>query len=448
MGKRTKFLASLVATMVVASSLVGCGGNSDSKTETGSTDGKTEGAVTISVQAEKEWMPYYEKVAETVKEKHPNATIELKEIGSFDHLDVLDTTDPTNPDIADVFALPADRLYGLAKNQVLASIDAEKMAEEVGGFKNFKTGLGGNLQVDGEYLAFPYNIETLIAYVNVENAKAAGIDTTKEIEMTELQYNQLLAMVHDCWYGVAFTNSAELELLDFDDDKKLYSDATKEWSELTPDQQKLFEGLYNYWKAHNDAKTNLWDKDAAGAYIDEEFKTGGADAIKVAGPWETSSVKKLAGDDSANVDVIPLTNITFNGKPLTHWKGGWGLGINARCEEDEAKMEVAEAFIKELVNPDNAKDLFESTGKVLENVDPAVYQDIEGLDELDKKVIACTYESYENSKSRPLFSEYGQVWGTWQNSLLSWSAKKPANAEAAYAEVKAAFDDMITQVQK
>lgn len=38
---------------------------------------------------------------------------------------------------------------------------ADEMAKEVGGFTDFDNGLGGNFNVDGEYLAFPYNIETI-----------------------------------------------------------------------------------------------------------------------------------------------------------------------------------------------------------------------------------------------------------------------------------------------
>ena len=121
------------------------------------------------------------------------------------------------------------------------------------------------------------------------------------------------------------------------------------------------------------------------------------------------------------MEIIPLSQITFNGQPLTHWKGGWDLGINAKCEENEAQMEVPEVFIKEIVNPANAKELFDATGKVLEN---------------------ATIADYEVSINRPLFSEYGQVWDTWQNALLSWSAKNPAKAEEAYKEVKASFDGM------
>lgn len=426
----------LVTLLVAATSInfVACGSNDKNKDNVGTGSAAGE-KVTLKVQAEKEWMPYYEKVKETVVEKYPNATIELIETGAFDHLDVLDQTDPTNSDIADVFALPADRLYGLAKNHVLASMPAKEMAEEVGGFANFDNGLGGNFAIDGEYLAFPYNIETLVGYVNVENAKAANIDTTKTIEFTDLAYNQILTTVHDAWFGVAFTNSAEFELLT----KELTTDATKEWSELTDAQKSLFEGLYNYWKGHKENNTSLWDKDAAGGYIDEQFKTGGSDVVKIDGPWATTSVKELVGS-SENMEIIPLSQITFNGQPLKHWKGGWGLGINARCEENEAQMEVAQAFIKEIVNPNNAKELFEATGKVLEN---ATLENYTGIDELQLKVIEATYEGYEVSINRPLFSEYGQVWDTWQNALLSWSAKNPANAEEAYNEVKASFKGMM-----
>ena len=430
----------LVTLLVAATSInfVACGSSDkgDKKGEdNNSTATSTDAKVTLAVQAEKDWMPYNEKDKETIIEKYPNATIELIETGSFDHLDVLDQTDATNSDVADVFALPADRLYGLAKNQVLAAMPADEMAKEVGGFADFDNGLGGNFQVDGEYLAFPYNIETLIGYVNVENAKAANIDTTQNIEFTDLGYNQILTTVHDAWYGVAFTNSANFELLS----KDLKSDATKEWADLTEEQQKLFEGLYNYWKGHKENNTSLWDKDAAGGYIDEQFKTGGTDVIKIDGPWATNSVKELVGS-ADNMQIIPLSQITFNGQPLKHWKGGWGLGINARCEENEAQMEVAEAFIKEIVNPANAKELFDATGKVLEN---ATIDDYKDVDALQLKVIEATYASYEVAEKRPLFSEYGQVWETWQNSLLSWSAKNPANAEEAYKEVKASFDGMM-----
>ena len=173
---------------------------------------------------------------------------------------------------------------------------------------------------------------------------------------------------------------------------------------------------------------------------EEQFKTGGTDVIKIDGPWATTSVKDLVGDAS-NLEVIPLTNITVNGNPLTHWKGGWGLGVNARVEEDDDKMAVAQAFIEEIVNPANAQELFKYTGKILENVEPSAY---EGIDELEKKVIDATYAGYEKAENRPLFTEWGSVWDSWQNALLSWSSTQPKDAEAAYNEVKASFEAMMS----
>lgn len=421
---------------IIASILLAC--TAFSFTACGPKGSGSDEKTTITVQVEKDWVPYYESVKGRVLEKHPNATINFIETGSFDHLDVIDATDATNKDVADVFALPADRLYTLANNNILAGMDAKKMAEEVGGFKDFDRGLGGNFKVDEEYLAFPYNIETLVAYVNKENAEKAGIDLSKPIEFTSLDFGKMIVTAHDAWFGVGFTNAVDFELLNKSEDGTLSTDGTKAYSELTEDQKKLFEGLHSYWKSHYDNKTDLWDKEAAAGYLDAQFAAENGAAIRIDGPWATTSLADKVGAD--NLEVLPLSNVTINGKSLSHWKGGWGLGINARVEENEAQMELAEEFIKELVNPEYAKDLFKATGKILENVEASAYDGIGGMDE---KVIKSTYTSYEASINRPLFLEYGKVWDTWQNALLSWSSTNPTNAEEAYKQVQASFEAMM-----
>ena len=78
----------------------------------------------------------------------------------------------------------------------------------------------------------------------------------------------------------------------------------------------------------------------------------------------------------------------------------------------------------------------------MENVDPAVYESSDMTD-VDKTVVAAVIESYSNAPARPLFTEWGAVWDTWQNGLLSWAAVKPATVEAAYAEVQASFKAMM-----
>lgn len=395
----------------------------------------------ISVQVETGWKAYYEAAVARVMEKNPGATITLIETGSFDHLNVLDATTVTNTDLADVFALPADRIFGLSNNEALAALDAEVMAGNVGGFADYDKGLGGNFKINDEYLAFPMNIETLVTFVNTANAASKGIDTTGPVELTELGYQDMLLPAFDAWFGVSFANAGGIELLGHDADGKLFSDFTKEFSELNEQQKAVFTALYEYWKEHYTNGTPLWDADAAWGYMDTEFTTGGQTALRIEGPWSTGSLSALAAD-GADLDVVPINQITVKGYPLTHWKGGWGLGINSRVEGDAEKMALSMAMIEEIVNPEFAVDFFKATGKILENVPVDQYMNSD-LSDIDKKVISAVLESYEAAPARPLFTEWGKVWDTWKNGLLSWSANNPQTVEDAYAAMKASFEAMM-----
>lgn len=403
-------------------------------TETGALKGD------ITVQAETAWLDYYQKAADKIMEANPDANITIMEVGSFDHLDTLDATDALNEDVADVFAIPADRLYGLNDALVLNPIDAERLASEVGGFDDFTAGLGVQFNIDGEYLAFPYNIETLITYTNKANAEAAGIDINNPIELVGAPSEAtVLLPVFDAWYGVAASNAAGIELLGKDDNGGFFSDLTKPYAELNADQQGAINAIFEYWKAHNDAGTPLFDADAGWAYVDEQFKTGGNGVIRLGGPWEQETMNELAGDDLV---IGAIDKITMNGKPLSHWKGGWGLAINSRNEENPDNIELAYAMIKELVAPANAVELFKATGKILENATVDTYMDSD-LTDVQKEIIEATYVSYADAPGRPLFSEWGSVWDTWKNALLSWNTVKPATVEDAYAELNASFNAMM-----
>lgn len=444
MKKQYKGLLAL--TMGLALALTACGSNKDAGSGEGSqdkvmgTDDSIEGK--ISVQVEDAWQDYYQAAADRVKEKYPNAEIEFINTSSFDHLDVLDQTDATNEDVADLFAMPADRLAGLSSKEVLASIDSQKLAGEIGGFENFDEGIGGNFNVDGEYLAFPYNIETLVTFVNKKNAEEAGIDPSKPIELNDVKTpEEVLLPIFDAWYGVALTNSSEIELLGKDDDGKLFSDMTKDYKDLEPEKQATIKAIYDYWKKHNDEGTPLFDNEAGWAYVDDSFTTGNGGIFRLAGAWDTATATEQAGE--GNLEIYPIDQITVAGKPLVHWKGGWGLAINARLEGKDNEMTIAEQMIKEIVNPDYAVDLFKATGKILENVDASVYAESD-LSDSDKAVIDATIKSYENAPARPLFEEWGSVWDSWKNAVLSWNSVKPADEEAAYKELQASFKSMMT----
>lgn len=441
MKNKLKMLMALSLSVILAS----CGGKGGDKAEEKAADpGDVSGKITV--QAEEEWMDYYKKAAERVKEKYPKAEIEFKTVKSFDHLDVIDQTDASNEDVADLFAIPADRLAGLVENDILGSIDSKKLADEIGGWDDFDKGIGGNFKIDGEYFAFPYNIETLITYVNKKNAEAKGVDLTKPIELNDVKdESTVLLPIFDAWYGVAATNSSNIELLGKDEEGKLFSDFTKDWKDLEPEKQATVKALYEYWKKHDAAGTKLFDPDAGWGYIDDTFKEGKGGVARLGGAWDAASISEQAGKD--NLEICPIDQITLAGKPLNHWQSGWGLAINARIEEDANKKAIAKAMIKEIVNPKFATDLYKSTGKILENVKNDDYQKSD-LPDSDKKIIEATIKSYEKAPARPLFKEWGNVWDTYKNAILSWNSVKPANEEEAYKQLQASFKSMMANFNK
>ncbi len=437
---KKKLIVVLALVLSFALVVTSCGGGNKEET---TKEVPEELAGEISVQVEKEWMDYYKQAAERVQKKYPEVKINLKEVASFDHLETLDKTSVTNPDVADVFAFPADRLYGLNEKEALASMDAKAMAEALGGFDDFDKSLGGRFNIDGQYVGFPFNIETLVTFVNKKNAEANGVDITKPIEMNDVKDPAtVIVPVFNTWFGVALTNAGGIEFLSNEDG--FQSDMVKDWADLNDDQKAVITAVFKYWEAHHKAGTPMFDKDAAWGYIDEQFKTGGKGVAQITGPWDQAKLLELAGAE--NLEIAPISKITVAGKPLKHWKGGWGLAINARLEQEPVKLAIAQEMIKEIVNPEYAVDLFKSTGKILENASYETYEKSD-LTDVQKVLIKSVYDSYATSIDRPLFSEWGGVWDTWQNALLSWNTTKPANAEEAYKEIKASFDSMMTNIK-
>ena len=103
-------------------------------------------------------------------------------------------------------------------------------------------------------------------------------------------------------------------------------------------------------------------------------------------------------------------------------------------------------MIAELVNPEYFVELFKATGKILENVPAETYQ-ASSLSDIERELIVAVIESYKISPGRPLFQQFGPVWDTWKNGVLSWNNVAPANVEAAYGEIKASFDAMMADLK-
>ncbi|MDO5733624.1 MAG: hypothetical protein Q4P08_00565 [Eubacteriales bacterium] len=400
--------------------------------------------IELSVQVEEGWLPHYENAANRIKERMPNANFKFLVVGSFDHLETIDSTDVMNKDVADLFAYPLDRYVTLTDKDALAAIDAPQMAADLGGWSDFNAGIGDALHTDANYFGFPYNIETLIIFANEKNAADNNIDLSKPLELATVEAPETaLLPIFDAWFGVALTNSAEIELLGKNEDGSLFSDFSLDWADLSPEKQAFIEAIHRYWKLNFDANSSLFDADAGWGYIEDNFRSGGKGVLRLDGPWATGSIKELT-NDGADIGVYSIDHITVNGSPLRHWQGGWALGVNARVEEDPAKLALAQEMIKEIVNPEFAVDLFKATGKILENVESSVYE-ASDLDPVEKEVIAAVIKSYGQSPNRPLFQEWNAVWDTYKHSILSWNSVKPATPEEAYKELQASFEALLAQ---
>lgn len=396
----------------------------------------------ITVQVEKEWLPYYEAAIKRVNEKYPDAKINIKEAESFKHLELIDATGADNEEVTDVFAYPLDRFDGLESKDVLAVINAKKIADNIKAPEILNEGISKQLQKDNEFLGFPFNIETLIAAINTKNAEKQGIILGEKIELTELGDLQFLVPMFNAWWGVAITNAFDVELLEKDGDN-FRSTLVKDFSELTPEQQKMFEGMYAYWQMSNKNRSELFDISSVYGYVDKEFSNDMPGVVRIVGPWEVPGITSLIGD---NLEVRDLSSLTFAGKELRHWQGGWALGVNARCEENPAKLALAEELISELLNTKYAADLYKYAGKIMPQATADDYNNSD-LNDVDKKVIAAVINSYKSSVSRPIFKEWGGVWDTWQNALVSWNSQKPKSVEEAYKLVQESFKALMTNVK-
>ncbi len=406
-----------------------------------------EGSISMAIDGESEAeVEYWEGIRDEVLEEHPDAEIELIEMDLMDHLEVIDDTDPTNEDVADVIPFPDDRVHGLDANNALAPVDAEAMADSVDGYDqtDFEEGISDMMEIDGEHLGFPFDIETMILFANKENAEEADLDLEADapFEFTEdFEYEDMLANLTDAWFAIPFLNSADMEYLTQEDDGTVDSVLAQDFEDLTEEQQGVFEALYSYWEEHHEAGTPLWDQDAAPGYIDDNFATGEGTSIVLEGPWSTPDMLDIAGDPD-NLEILPTTDVEVNGEPLVHFQSGWGLGINARLETEEEEMQLAKEFILHAADPDNAVEYFESTGDILETAEPETYQDA-GLTTAEEDTIEAVYDSFEEAPTYQPSPEWDQVWDTWTNALLAWESEEPDSVEEAYEEVQASFEAML-----
>lgn len=409
----------------------------------GKKDNNKDEKITITVQVEKEWREYYEKAADRVKDRYPNANIEFIEKSTVEHIELLDNINPEDEKVADLFTLPLERLYDMEKKYVLGQLDAKSIAENLNISDHYDKGLGAQFKVDDRYMAFPMNIKTLLNFVNTKNAQANDIDTVKDIEFTELSNEDILIPLFDIWYGISFMNATNIELLTKVEPYEFYSDMTRYFSELSVDEEETFRAIFNYWYYSQKEDSKLFSKDEYMDFMDTSFKTGGNTSLR---PGSIKSKKHLSKLAEGEINILPIEKLVVMGNPLLQWKDGDGLAINTRIKDDNDKKEITKAMIEEIVNRDYALEFFKETGKILENMDLETYINSD-LNERDKKLIKVSYKSYEDAEKRPASKEWEKVSATWEKAILSWNTLNPQTVEEAYEILQYEFKDMINSIK-
>lgn len=209
MGKR-KLLALALAAFTVASSVAGCGSNSNEKTsvqssaggentgdETGkdtsvSADNGEKIKITASVW-DSEATPQFKAVSERFMELNPNIEIELIDTQADEYnnkLTVMLSGGDSDPDV--IFVKDAESQTTMKNKNQLLALDAfvEKDGLDLSVYK----GTAEQLMLDGSYYSLPFRQDWYVLYYNKDIFDQAGIDYPAD-DMTWDQYEELARKV-------------------------------------------------------------------------------------------------------------------------------------------------------------------------------------------------------------------------------------------------------------
>ncbi len=392
-------------------------------------DSNLEDENIVRVQIEEEWESYYKDAAKRVKKKQPDAKIIFIKKDRDEYIDSLEKGDLSDENTADLFTLPWNKINLLSEKNILAELNARSIAENLNINKNYD-----------EKLVFPMNINTILNFTNIDNSETNSINYLSGIEFTELSNQDILIALFKFDYGVSFMNGANINLLGKTETEEYSSDLTKDFSELSANQQEIFNAIYNYWYYSKKEKSLLFDEDKYLNYMDLSFEKGGGTSILVNKMTERKRLEDLVGQE--NLDILPLESIVVMGNNIVQYKDGDALAINKRIEEDENKMTIAELMIEEIVNPQYAVEFFKGTGKILENTNLDEFLDSD-LEDRDKDFIGLVYRSYEDALEIPKNLQIEEISESWESGILSWNSLEPANVEEAYKILQDEFKSMI-----
>ncbi len=247
---KKKVLAAVMTASMLAASLAGCGGTSDSSAASG-TDTSTEDAAQTADASSAEassddvttlnWAlwdisstVYYQPLIDAFEAEHPDIKINMVDLGSTDYSTVLGTQlsgDGCNFDVVTIKDVPG--YVTLVSKGVLEPLD--DLISQDGVDLSKYNGITDQVTVDGKLYELPFRSDVWVLYYNKDVFDNAGVDYPTN-DMTWDEYDELARAITDTTagsevYGAHYhTWRSTIQLMGILDGKHTAVDGEYEWT--------------------------------------------------------------------------------------------------------------------------------------------------------------------------------------------------------------------------
>ena len=316
LSKRTKLIAMMMSSVLVAGTLYGCGSSDSNSGSSGSDEEKTLTVWShLTEQEVKDLQPIVEKWGKENNVK-VNLTVDNSEFQQY----VQAAQSSKGPDV--VFGQPNDNLGTYEKAGLLAEVpsgtinDSDYTSKQV-----IEAGT-----INGKQYAVPLAQETIALYYNTEKVKEAPKtidDLINEAKKVGFEYD-----INNFYNSFAFV-AANGGYVFKDKDGTLDKDDIGLGNEGAIKGYQFIQDLVQ--------KDKFMKADITGDIAKGDFSSGKT-GFYISGPWDVPAFK----DSGVKFDVAPLP--TMNGKPIPSFMGVQTAFVSAKSKNQE----IAWKFVKDI----------------------------------------------------------------------------------------------------
>lgn len=343
---KKKTVSFLLATVLTAAMITGCGGSGDK----GAKDAE-DGKVTLSYMnhtGEEKTIAYEDKLIAEFEEKNPDINVEVQRMSMDDYTQTIQTKIASG-DAPDVFMIEQSNLEKYAKNQYLQDLSDTDIVNHYD---------GNMLSYDGKLYGAPLNVNAYVVTYNKELFEKVGAeipDTLDEFykvceKIKEAGYAPLAAGYQDSWVLMADTQAEyatsimadDLDALKKCERREVKFADSKEWREV-------FERIGKRLQyTQEDQFGTDWNTACT-------MLANGEAAMVVSGDWTSNNVADMGETVELGAFVLPVSN-NAEDSILAYPGAGQSYAVSADSENQEAAVkfvdfmttkESGEAYVNE-----------------------------------------------------------------------------------------------------